>query len=64
MKFNVYFKNIGILKIIIFLLKACIDLGEMVDCFWGSVKSGALVFGFEGQRVLFNFYFDNYIRRS
>ena len=33
MKFNVYLKNNGILKIIISLFKACIDLGELVDCF-------------------------------
>ena len=64
MKFDVYLKNKGILKIGIFLFKACIDLGELVDCCWGSVKCGMLVFGFEGRRVLFNFHFDNYIRRS
>ena len=33
MKFNVYLKNKGILKISIFLFKACVDLGELVDCF-------------------------------
>ena len=64
MKFNVYLKNKGILKISIILFKACIDLGELVDSFWGSVRCGTLVFGFEGRRVLFNFHCDNYIHRS
>ena len=41
-----YLKNKGILKISIFLFKVCIDLGELVDCFWGSVKRGTLVFWF------------------
>ena len=31
MKFNVYLKNKGILKISIFLFKTCIDMGELVD---------------------------------
>ena len=46
------------------MFKACIDLKELVDCFLGSVKCGTLVFGFEGRRVLFNFHFDNYVRRG
>ena len=33
MKFKVYLKNKWILKIIIFLFKACIDVEELVDCF-------------------------------
>ena len=42
MKFNVYLKNKGILKISIFLFKACIDLGELVDCLLGQLSAGRL----------------------
>ena len=42
MKFNVYLKNKGILKISIFLFKACIDLGFRLIVSEGQLNAGRL----------------------
>ena len=52
MKFDMYLKNKRILKM------------SWSIVYEGQSSAGQLVFGFEGQRVLFNFHFDNYISWS